>query len=105
MMPSRQRLRVITKYSERYVLRLHLRETRDFALAADGRVTLEVPAQRGAWSLYLFNIKVSGGYDPAKAKTVDVVRAGRPVRELSLAQIAALPFDADGYRMLTILSK
>src|SRR6476469_1364757 len=46
MLPWQQRLKVVARSPEDYVLRLRIREPRDYRVPADGRVTLDVPAYR-----------------------------------------------------------
>jgi len=102
-LPSQQRLRLIGASSGPYVVRLRIREPRDYPAPPDGRVTLDVPAYRAACSVYLFDkLRIHGGADPFTAKVIDVVVDGKIVRQLSLEKISALPVDSEGYHLLPV---
>jgi hypothetical protein len=103
MLPSQQPLRVVGVSPEVYVLRLRIREPRDYRVPADGRVTLDIPSYRTGCSVYLFDkIRILRGANPFTARTIDVVVGGEITRQLSLKEISALPVDADGYHLLTV---
>jgi hypothetical protein len=105
MLPSQQRLKVVGVSPEAYVLRLRIREPRDYRVPADGRVTLDVPSYRAGCSVYLFDkLRIQRGANPFTARTIDVVVGGRITRQLSLKEISALPADAQGYHLLTVRS-
>ena len=102
MLPSQQRLKVAVPSPEAYVLRLRIREPRDYRVPADGRVTLDIPAYRVGCSVYLFDKIRIRGANPFTAKTVDVVASGKIIRQLSLKEIYALPADPEGYHLLAV---
>jgi hypothetical protein len=103
MLPSQQRLKVVSASPDAYVLRLRIREPRDYQVPADGRVTLDIPGYRAACSVYLFDkLRIQGGANPFTARTIDVVVGGKITRQLSLNEISALPADAEGYHLLTV---
>ncbi len=100
---SQYRLKVAAPAPTLYSIRLRLAEPRDYAVPADGRVMLDVPAYRLGCKVYIFGaIKVRGGSSPFPAKVVDVSTGGRVVRQLSLKQVIALPVDPEGYHLLAI---
>ena len=102
-LPSQQRLRVVANSPEHYVLRLRIRESHEYRVPSDGRVTLDIPGYRAACSVYLFGvIRVQRGASPFTARTMDVLVGGKIVRRLSLKGIAALPADGEGYHLLTV---
>jgi hypothetical protein len=100
--PGHYRLRLVAKSPERYVLRTPTMNTKEYQVPADGRVTLDVPGSRRGCGVYLFNwIRVSSGYDPFGARTVDLSTASRPRRKLSFNELFRLPQDAEGYHLLS----
>jgi hypothetical protein len=97
------RLKIVAASPEGYRLRLRIREPREYAVPADGRVTLDVPAYRPPCTLYLFGrLAVPNHSDPYTAKTLDVLARGKNVRQLSLKKVSALPLDGDRYRVLRL---
>ena len=103
ILPSQQNLKVDAASPEAYLLRLRIREPRDYRVPADGRVTLDVPAYRPGCGVYLFDIvRIHRGANPFTAKTVDVVAGGKIIRQLSLKEISALPVDREGYHLLAV---
>jgi len=103
MLPSQQRLKVAAASPEAYILRLRIREPRDYRVPADGRVTLDVPAYRAGCSVYLFDkLRIQRGANPFTARTIDVVAGGKILRQLSLKEISALPVDPEGYHLLAV---
>lgn len=103
MLPSQQNLKVEAASPEAYLLRLRIREPRDYRVPADGRVTLDVPAYRAGCSVYLFDkLRIQRGANPFTARTIDVVAGGKIIRQLSLKEISALPVDPEGYHLLAV---
>ena len=101
--PSQQHLRIVARSPERYAVRVKASDTTEFPVSTDGRVTIDVPRLPRACSVYLFDrIRVSSGVKPLTAKSVQLLDAGNIAAKLSLAEIAKLPSDASGYRILKI---
>lgn len=100
-LPQEEHVRVIGASPERYVIRVSIRDVRDYAVAPDGRVTIDVPAYRPGCSIYLFDkIKVHKAAGLFPGKSVEVLAHGRVVKRLSQGQIAGLPTDSHGYHLL-----
>ena len=97
--PGPEKLLLVTDRDGQYVIRIgDLSET---AVAAGGRVVVEVPAFRGC-STYLFGfIKIREGH-PERVRVIEVLRDGRVVRRLSLRALHRLPLDASGYRVIRL---
>ena len=94
---------VVGPSPENYVLRLRIREPRDYQVPADGRVTLDIPGYRAACSVYLFDkLRIQRGANPFTARTIDVVVGGKTIRQLSLKEISALPADSERYHLSTV---
>jgi hypothetical protein len=101
--PSKQRLMIVAKSPERYMVRVDASGTGEFPVASDGRVTIDVPRLPRACSVYLFDrIKISGGVKPLTSKSIHLLDRGNLAAKLSLADIAKLPSDASGYHLLKI---
>lgn len=101
--PEQQRLKIVNTSPDRYAIWFRIRDPRQYAVAKDGRVTLEVPAYRRGCDVYLFDrIPLRRGADPFAAKTVEIVSGGQTVRKISLKEIAALPKDEEGYHLLAL---
>ena len=101
--PSQERIRIVAKAPEAYVVHVEAGRSVDYQVPPDGRLTLAVPAYRRACSVYLFNaVKVSDGGDPLKGWAVEVNASGKAVRRLSFRQLTKLATDSDGYRLLKV---
>ena len=74
----------------------------DYPITQDGRVTFTVPPFRRGCTTYLFDVIKINDTTPAHARVVEVRREQRVVRKLSLSQIAKLPEDAAGYRIVKV---
>jgi hypothetical protein len=118
--PSEERLKILAKNPERYVLHIQERafpeensersnatRTRvfhetNYEIPSNGLVTIRIPAYRPDCGVYLFNwIKLGGsGNDALKLWEVTVLSGVQPVRVLSLEQVRDLPSDAAGFRLL-----
>jgi hypothetical protein len=99
--PSQERLMIIAKSPERYVVRIKASVSADFPVASDGRVTIHVPPLPRACSIYLFDlIKISEGIEPSKTKSIQLIDGADIVAKLSLTEIAKLPPDVSGYHIV-----
>jgi hypothetical protein len=100
-LPSQQRLMIVARSPERYVVHVKASDTAEFPVSRDGRVTIDVPRLPRASSVYLFNlIRINGGVKPLTSKSVQLLDSGYIATKLSLAEIEKLPSDASGYHIL-----
>ena len=98
---SQERLMIIAKSPERYVVRVQASKSADFPVASDGHVTINVPPLPRACSVYLFDlIKISEGIEPSKTKSIQLIDGADIVAKLSLTEIAKLPADVSGYHIV-----
>jgi hypothetical protein len=97
--PTQQKLYLQAATPTNCVIRVA--EARTFAVAADGRVTFDVPRLTPGCDTYLFGVKIADG-SPENFQAIHVLRDGKIVRKLSLTQLGRLPVDADGYRILIL---
>ena len=101
--PSQQRLVIVGRSPERYVVCVQASEIGEFPVAADGRVTIDVPRLPRACSVYLFDrIRISRGIQPFTTKAIHLIGSGNLLAKLSLADIANLPLDTSGYHILRL---
>jgi len=92
---------IVAKSPERYVVRVKASDSAEFPVSSDGRVTIDVPRLPRADSVYLFDrIRISGGVNPLTTKSIQLLDGGKIAARLSLAEIAKLPADLEGYHIL-----
>lgn len=98
--PSQQKLDVRIATPTNCVVRVADAQT--LPVAADGRVTFEVPRLPRGCDTYLFGVvKVADG-SPENVRAIHVLRNGKIVRKLSLTQLGRLPVDVEGYHILVL---
>jgi hypothetical protein len=98
--PSQQKLDLQTATPTNCVIRVADEQT--FPVAADGRVTFDVPRLPRGCDTYLFGVvKIADG-SPENIQAIHVSKNGKIVRKLSLSQLGRLPVDADGYHILIV---
>jgi hypothetical protein len=101
--PSQERVRIIAKSPDLYVVHVDVDHVTDYPVPADGRVIVGIPAYRPTCGVYLFNsIKVGGADDPLGTWAITVTSGGRILRKLSVRQVEKLTTDLDGYRVLKL---
>ena len=99
--PSQERVRVIAKSPDLYVVHVDVDHVTDYPVPVDGRVIVGIPAYRPSCGVYLFNsMKVGGADDPLGTWAITVTSGGRTLRKLSVRQMKKLTTDLDGYRLL-----
>jgi hypothetical protein len=98
--PSQQKLDVRTSTPTNCAVRVADAQT--FPVAADGRVTFDVPRLPRGCDTYLFGVIKIGDGSPENVRAIHVLRDGKIVRKLSLTQVGRLPADADGYHILVL---
>jgi len=100
--PSQERLRIVAASPERYTLRLNFGRSQDLPVPPDGKLTVPIPAFSRGCTVHFLGIKTSNGYDPLKEWTLTVNAAGKAISSLTLRQVARLPTDANGFRILKL---
>ena len=98
--PSQQKLDVRTPTPTNCVVRVA--DSQAFPVAADGRVTFDVPGLPRGCDTYLFGVVKIGDGSPENVRAIHVLRDGKVVRKLSLTQLGRLPVDAEGYHILVL---
>jgi hypothetical protein len=98
--PSQQKLDFQTSSPTNCVVRVADAQT--FPVAADGRVTFDVPRLPRGCDTYLFGVVKIGDGSPQNVRAIHVLRDGKIVRKLSLTQFDRLPVDAEGYHILVL---
>ncbi|HEY1172608.1 MAG TPA: hypothetical protein VGH19_14655 [Verrucomicrobiae bacterium] len=98
--PSHQKLSLHTTSPTNYLVRVA--DTNDFPVAADGRVTIDVPTlPRGCDTYALGFIKISDG-SPERIRAIHILKDGKIVRKLSLEKLKQLPVDTEQYHILNL---
>jgi hypothetical protein len=99
--PTDVKLRVQSARPGSYVVRVTATEpASDYSVMPEGRVAFTVPSFRRGCSTYLFDVVKIGDATPERIRVIEVRRGQRVVRKLSLSQIAKLPEDEAGYRIV-----
>lgn len=101
--PTVLKLQLQAAQPERYTVLVTAKEPlSDYPITQDGRVTFTVPPFRRGCSTYLFDVIKINDATPAHARIVELRREQRVIRKLSLSQIAKLPENPAGYRIVII---
>ena len=101
--PSQERLRIIARSPDLYVVHVDVGHVTDYPVPADGKVRIGIPAYRPSCGVYLFNaIKVGGADDPLGTWAISVTSGGRSLRMLSVKKVEKLTTDSDGYHLLKL---
>jgi hypothetical protein len=100
---SHHTLTVIAKSPDQYTIQI---QSKHYPVAADGRVTFDYPAVRRGCGVYLFDrIPITRGADPLKEKTISVTNGINVLKLFSLDDVAKLPRDSSGFRVLNLNSR
>jgi hypothetical protein len=99
--PSHQRIAVDTPSPEQYAVRIDVEGATAIQVPATGRLVVDVPRLPRECSRYFLGIKVSDG-NPDARKAIHFLRDGKIVRKLSLADLARLPIDPEGWRIVRL---
>ena len=99
--PTQERIRIVAKSPDLYVVQVYVDHATDYPVPADGRVIVGIPSYRPSCGVYLFNaIKVSGAEDPLRTWTISVTFGRKSLRKLSVKQLEKLATDTDGYHLI-----
>jgi hypothetical protein len=98
--PSQEKLHV--QSSSPTICVVLVAEKERYPVAADGRVTFEVPSLERGCDVYLFGLIKVGDGNPENIPAIHVLREGKVVRKLSLANLGKLPQDTEGYHLLIL---
>lgn len=98
--PSQEKIRVQSPVPQKYTLQVA--NTTNYPVAADGRVTIDVPQLQRGCATYLFGVvKVKDG-SPYNFPAIHLNISGRTIRKLSLNDLAKLPVDEQGYHLVKV---
>ena len=97
--PSQEKLRVVSANAEKYTITVG--EKSVYPVPPDGRVTMEIPRLPSGDATYLVGVKVASAssYD---VPAIHLNKDGQTVRKMSLNDLAKLPVDEQGYRVLKV---
>ena len=98
--PSSHAARIDAPSPQLYRIRVVTEEPRDYPVGEDGRVRFHVPTLgHGCTAYWVCRLKMYD-HSPSAWRAIHVIRDERVIREYSLNQLARLPVDRDGYRVL-----
>src|SRR5579871_3262430 len=100
--PSQERVRVLAKSPESYILRLSSGRSLDFPVPQNGKVTLSIPPISRSCIVRFMGMRVSGGHESLNDWTISVNASGKSAKTLTLRQLAKLPTDSEGFRLLSL---
>ena len=98
--PSQQKLRVQSPTPQKYTVRVA--DKADYPIAADGRVTVEVPRLERGCATYLFGVVKVKDSSPYDVPAIHLNKDNRTIRKLSLNDVAKLPADEEGYHLVKV---
>ncbi len=97
---SQQKIRVQSSSPQRCVVRVA--EAQDYPVAADGRVTFDVPRLPRGCAVRLFGVVKVSDSRSEDVRAIHLLRDGTVVRKFSLTQLGKLPTDGDGYHTVIL---
>ena len=100
--PAEIKLHVLTGQPQRLTVRVALEPPVDYPVASDGRVAFTVPRFSHGFDVYVFGFIKTRDGSAECVRVVEVRRGDRVLRKFSLSQIARLPIDEAGYRIVKI---
>jgi hypothetical protein len=100
--PTPVKLRVLASQPHQHTVRVVLESPADYPVAPDGRVELTVPPFSHGCDVYVFGVIRARDGSAEGVRVIEVRRAERVLRQLSLSQIAKLPTDDTGYSLVRI---
>lgn len=98
--PSEQKLRIQSPTPQEFVIRVG--EQMSTPVPADGRVTIMVPALERGCATYLFGVLKIKDSSPCDVRAIHVNKGQRTIQKLSLNELAKLPVDESGYRLVKV---
>lgn len=98
--PSQQKLRVEASTPQEYMIRVA--EKTDYTVPADGRVIVDVPHLERGCAMYLFGAVKVKDHSPYDVPAIHIKRGNHTIRKLSLNDLAKLPVDDEGYRLVKL---
>ena len=97
--PSQEKVRLLSPEPENYSV--VVAENVNYAIGADGKVQLSTPVLDRGCATYLFGLKLKDA-SPNDVQFIHIKKGDRTIRKLSLNDLAKLPADKEGYRMLNV---
>jgi hypothetical protein len=99
--PADVKLGLQSPRPEQHFVRVALAHPVDYPVGSNGRVEFTVPSLRSGCDVLLFGIKMRDG-SAEKVRVIEVRDQERVVRKFSLADVARLPRDEAGYRIVKV---
>ncbi len=98
--PSEEKLRIQTTNPQELVVQID--ERAGTPVPADGRVVVNVPALERGCATYLFGVVKVKESSPYDVPAIQVRRGEHTIRKLSINELAKLPVDEQGYRLVRV---
>ena len=95
--PTQVKVRVQSSQPQEHMVRVALDDPVDYPVAADGRVEFTVPRFSHGCDVYVLGLIKTRDGSAESVRVVEVRRAERVLRKLSLSQLAKLPKDDGGF--------
>lgn len=100
--PANLKLRIAAAQPQQLVVRVALDQPSDCAVPSDGRIELTVPSFSNGCDVYLFGLIKTRDGSAEHVRILHLVRDGRILRKLSLAQVAKLQKDDMGFAIVAV---
>jgi hypothetical protein len=98
--PTQAKLRLLSAKPEQYTIRVA--DTTDYSVDGDGRALVNVPQLERGCATYLFGIVKVKDSSSEDVPAIHVQKDGRIIQKLSLNDLAKLPVDSEGYRLVRV---
>jgi len=99
-LPSQQKLCLQAAAPKQYSIQVA--DKFEYPVPSDGRVIVEIPPLERGCATYLFGIIKVSDRSPQDVRAVNLKREGRIIKKLSLNDLAKLPTDGEGYRLIKL---
>src|SRR4051794_37677750 len=99
--PTDVRLKLESPQPQQYIARVALESSVEYPVPSDGRVQFTVPSFHNGCSYYFLGIETHDGSAEA-LRVIELRRGELVVRRLSLREIAKLPQDEAGFRIVRV---
>jgi hypothetical protein len=98
--PTQVKLRILSSNPEKYSI--SVAEETIYPVLPDGRIVIHIPLLPSGCATYLLGVKVSDGASSYDVAAIQLKKDGQTIRKISLNNLAELPVDEQGYRLLKV---
>lgn len=97
---SQQKLRIQSLTPQKYTIRIA--DKSDYLVPTDGHITVNIPQFKRGCAMYLFGIVKVSDSSPYDFRIIHLINNNHTIQKLSLNDIARLPIDEQGYRLVKV---